>query len=119
MRKVRRTANGSSTVRQRELEPSIGTVVAVTDDPRLSRTEIGQLVYNWIGVDGGYLGNFSYAKHDRFWMETCNVHIDTGAFPGTTRECFEETMFETSAKNQAAALRAILEDYFPPIRANR
>jgi hypothetical protein len=83
----------------------------MSDDPRLSRKEIGRLVHNWIGVDGGYLGSFSYAKHDRFWMETCDLHVDTSAFPGTTRACFEETLFEASARDQAAALRAILEEY--------
>jgi hypothetical protein len=96
------------------VEVWMGTVAGVTDDPRLSRKEIGRLVHNWIGVDGGYLGNFSYAKHDRFWMETCDLHVDTSAFPGPTRECFEQTLFEASARDQAAALRAILEDYPPP-----
>jgi hypothetical protein len=82
-----------------------------SDHQRLTRKEIGRLVHNWIGVDGGYLGNFSYAKHDRFWMEACDLYVDTGAFPGTTRACFEETLFGASARDQAAVLRAILEEY--------
>jgi hypothetical protein len=86
----------------------------MSNDPRLSRKEVGRLVHNWIGVDGGYLGSFSYAKHDRFWMEACDLHVDTSGFPGTTRECFETTLFEASARDQAAALRAILEDYPSP-----
>lgn len=86
----------------------------MTNDPRLTRKEIGKLVHNWIGVNGGYLGNFSYSTHDRFWMETCDLHVDTTSYPGTTRVCFEETLFEASARDQAAALRAILEDYPPP-----
>ncbi len=80
----------------------------------MSRKEIGRLVYKWIGVDGGYLGSFSYARHDRFWLEVCDVAISTAAFDGTTRECFEKTLFEAPAKDQAAVLRAILEDY-PPL----
>ncbi len=86
------------------------------DDLRLTRKEISRLVYNWIGVDGGYLGSFSYASHDRFWLEVCDQAVSTGAFPGTTRECFEATLLAASAKDQAAVLRAILDDY-PPLEA--
>lgn len=84
------------------------------DEARLTRKEVGRLVHNWIGVDGGYLGNFSYARHDQFWMEVCDVQVDTAAFPGPTRACFEATLFEASAKDQSAVLRTILEDY-PPL----
>ena len=54
-------------------------------DQRLTRKEIGRLVHSWIGVDGGYLGGFSYASHDRFWLENCDIAVDTSAFTGTTR----------------------------------
>lgn len=81
------------------------------DERRLTRKEIGRLVHNWIGVDGGYLAGFSYASHNRFWLETCDLVVDTNAYPGTTRECFEETLFSADLHDQAAALRAILEDY--------
>jgi hypothetical protein len=91
---------------------------AARDDMRLTTKEIGRLVHNWIGVDGGYLGNFSYPTHDRFWMEVCDLHVDTNAFQGTTRACFEETLFQASASHQAAALRAILEDYPPSATAD-
>lgn len=80
---------------------------------KLSRREIGRLVHNWIGVSGGYLGDFSYARHDRFWLDVCDVFVDTAEFAGTTRECFEQTLFEVDARRQAAALRSILEQYPP------
>lgn len=86
------------------------------DDPRLTRKEIGRLVYNWIGVHDGYLGSFSYAKHDRFWLEVCDLSVGTAAYAGTTRACFEDTLFRAAPKDQAAVLRAILEDY-PPLAA--
>ena len=89
-------------------------VTSPTEDQRLSRKEVGRLVHNWIGVDGGYLGNFSYAKHDRFWMEACDLHVDTSAFNCTTRECFEQTLLSARARDQAAALRSILEEYPRP-----
>lgn len=85
-----------------------------SEDQRLTRKEIGRLVHNWIGVDGGYLGNFSYAAHDRFWMEVCDLEVETGAFPGTTRACFEDTLYRASARDQAAVLKAILDEYPAP-----
>ena len=83
----------------------------VPHSERLTRKEIGSLVHNWIGVDSGYLGHFSYARHDRFWMELCDKYVNTSSYEGTTRACFEETLFEASAKEQGLALRAILEEY--------
>ena len=80
---------------------------------KLTRSEIGRFVYNWIGVDAGYLGSFTYASHDRFWREVGDVYVDTNLFAGTARECFEKTLFEANAKDQAAALRAIVDDYPP------
>lgn len=80
-------------------------------DLRLTNREVSRLVHNWIGVNGGYLGDFSYGRHDRFWMEVADLHVDTNTFPGTTRACFEETLLGASASVQAAVLRAILEEY--------
>lgn len=82
--------------------------------PGLTKNEIRRLVNSWIGVEGGYLGEFSYATHDDFWLDTCDIDVDTHAFPGTTRECFIETLFDAPASSQAAALREILERY-PPL----
>lgn len=83
----------------------------MASSPKLTRSEIGRLVHNWIGVEGGYLGTFSYRSHDRFWLETCDLYVDTNSFAGTTRQCFEDTLFNAEAKDQAAALRAILLEY--------
>lgn len=85
----------------------------LANDIRLTRGEIRKLVYQWIGVDGGYLVGFSYARHDEFWLEVCDVAISTSDFLGTTRECFEATLFGASVAHQAAVLRAILDRYPP------
>lgn len=90
------------------------STTASTESQRLTRKEISRLVHNWIGLNGGYLGDFSCASHERFWMETRDRHVSTAEFAGTTRACFEDTLFGASAQDQAAALRAILEDY-PPV----
>lgn len=95
-------------------DPECGIIVGMPDlpsDVRLTRAEITKLAYKWIGVDGGYLGRFSYASHDRFWLDVCDVPISTAAFNGTTRACFEATLFEASAADQAAVLRALLDEY--------
>lgn len=84
------------------------------NDQRLTRSEISTLVHRWIGVDGGYLGRFTYRSHDQFWLEACELEIDTTDYPGTCRECFEATLREASARDQAAALRLVLEEY-PPL----
>ncbi len=89
--------------------------MAESDDVKLTRREIGRIVHHWVGVAGGYLGDFSYARHDCFWLELCDVYVDTSSFEGTTRECFEKTIYEVSAAHQAVALRALLEDY-PPLK---
>jgi hypothetical protein len=83
---------------------------------RLTRREVSRLVNDWIGVADGYLGDFNYTTHDRFWLEACDLDVDTNAYPGTTRQCFEETLFGATSEDQAAVLRAILDDY-PPLPA--
>lgn len=77
----------------------------------LSHVEITKLVYKWIGVEGGYLVGFSYSSHDRFWLDICDLAISTSAFAGTTRECFEATLFNASAADQANVLREVLDRY--------
>ncbi len=86
--------------RSAECGSSIGSAM---DSVKLTRREIGRLVHNWIGVSGGYLGNFSYSRHDRFWLDVCDVCVDTSGFDGTTRECFEHTLFEVDASRLSMA----------------
>ncbi|MHB1584469.1 MAG: abortive infection family protein [Acidimicrobiales bacterium] len=89
-----------------------------SDGRRLTRREVEALTYDWIGVEGGYLGDFTYHKHDRFWRQVCDIEVDTNAFPGTTRECFVETLLHAAPVHQAAVLRAILDDY-PPLEPDQ
>lgn len=83
----------------------------MVDSVGLTKREVGRLVNDWIGVDGGYLGAFTYAKHDRFWSDVCDIDVDTYEFKGTTRACFEHTLLSAAPACQAAALAALLEDY--------
>lgn len=87
--------------------------MAATPPQPLTYSEIGTIVYDWIGVDGGYLGDFTYAKHDRFWRQLAGLHVDT-ASNSPTRQCFEDTLASVDPGTQAAALREILVLY-PPL----
>lgn len=80
---------------------------------RLTFSEIGKLVHNWIGVDSGYLNGFTYAKHDRFWLHLADIHVNT-AKNSPTRQCFEDTLGSVSEQHQAAVLREILNMFPPP-----
>lgn len=81
------------------------------NDRRLTNREIGRIVTSWLGVEGGYLADFSYSSHNTFWLEACDLIVDTHGFDGTTRECFIHTLSNASASDQSKALRAILDGY--------
>jgi hypothetical protein len=42
----------------------------------LTRQEIARLVNRYIGVSGGYLGDFSYRTHAEFYPEYCDLDIN-------------------------------------------
>lgn len=75
----------------------------------LSNFEIMRVVNGYIGVSGGYLGNFSYRTHQEFYPMYCGLDIDTNAFSGTTRERFIEILSTSDAPTQAKILRGVLE----------
>lgn len=77
----------------------------------MTEAEVRKLVQLWIGVDGGYLGDFGYSSHDLFWLQTCDKAVDTHAFDGTTRECFIATLLDASPRDQALALDAVVERF--------
>lgn len=54
----------------------------------LTAGEVQRIVNRWIGVDAGYLGEFTYASHAAFYAEYCDLDIDPYEFEGTTREKF-------------------------------
>ena len=55
----------------------------------LKSSEIHWVVNNYIGVSGGYLGDFSYASHREFYANYCDLEVDVDAFAeATTRKKF-------------------------------
>lgn len=94
----------SFVVDQREL----GLVVS-----GMTRMDIMKLVNRYIGVSGGYLGDFSYRTHAEFYTEYCNLDFNPYEMQGTTRERFIEIITKCSAKDQAKIVRGILAKYPP------
>ena len=78
---------------------------------RLTRVEINKLVNRYIGVNGGYLGDFNYRTHLDFYLDL-DLDIDPYNHEGTTRERFIKILSENPPHVQARILKGIL-DRFP------
>jgi hypothetical protein len=77
---------------------------------KFGRMEINKVV-SYIGVDGGYLGDFSYRTHEEFYPNYCNLDINPYEYYGTTRERFIAILTEATASNQARIIQGIIEKY--------
>lgn len=73
----------------------------------LKQAEISKLVYKYIGVSGGYLGNSSYRSHHEFYIEL-DLDIDPYKYDGTTRERFIKVLSESPPQVQARILEGVL-----------
>lgn len=75
----------------------------------LTKQQVMQVVNRYIGVSGGYLGDFSYRSHSEFYPEYCGIdNVDTNCFDGTTRERFIEILSSRPAADQARILRGVV-----------
>lgn len=77
----------------------------------LSNPEIMKIVNRYIGVSGGYLGDFSYRTHAEFYPEYCELDIDPNQYEGTTRERFIEILKNSPSNIQAKIIRGVLERF--------
>lgn len=77
----------------------------------LTDREIDTVVYRYIGVNDGFLGDFSYASHAQFYPLYCDLNIDPYSYRGTTRERFIEILKAQSPRDQAKILRGVLERF--------
>ncbi|MCH8151918.1 MAG: abortive infection family protein [Planctomycetes bacterium] len=73
----------------------------------LKKSQISKLVYKYIGVSGGYLGDFSYRSHQEFYVEL-DLDIDPYTRDGTTRERFITILRESAPQVQARILEGVL-----------
>ncbi|RZZ86983.1 abortive infection family protein [Pseudoxanthomonas winnipegensis] len=78
----------------------------------LRSSEIHWVVHQYIGVEGGYLGDFSYRTHREFYSAFCDLDLDLDSFGGnTTRERFLAVLSGVEGHQQAAILRGIAKKY--------
>jgi hypothetical protein len=84
----------------------------IKDTKRLSRPEIFKIVNQYIGVEAGYLGEFSYRTHHDFYLEYCGIeNINPYDYEGTTRERFIQILSENPPHIQAKILEGVLKKY--------
>lgn len=78
----------------------------------LTEMQIKKLVSRYIGVEGGYLGNFSYRTHADFYVDL-DLDIDPNKYSGTTRERFTQILSESAPGVQASILEGIVKRFVP------
>lgn len=78
---------------------------SVQSEYGLKKSEINKLVYRYIGVSGGYLGDFSYRSHNEFYIEL-DLDVDPYKYNGTTRERFIKILSETHLRCRRGSLMA-------------
>lgn len=84
---------------------------AVDNSTALSTSEILALVNQYIGVDGGYLGDFNQRTHADFYREYCNLAIDPNKYQGTTRERFIAIISSVPPQDQAAIIHGVIKRF--------
>jgi hypothetical protein len=78
----------------------------------LSSGEITKIINRYIGVSGGYLGDFSYRTHADFYPEFCDLDINPDLIEdSTTRYRFQQILQRTSPWEQAKIVRGVVERF--------
>jgi hypothetical protein len=99
-----------------------GTIVSMSAQQKhgLSRPEIYSVVNDYIGVEGGYLSDFTYRSHAEFYPYYCDLDINPLELDGmTTRERFVHILERAKPSEQAKILRGVLRKCPPADDAER
>ena len=80
------------------------------DSRSLTQKEIQKLVNKYIGVSGGYLGDFSYKTHHEFYVDL-DLDINPNDLPGTTRQRFIQILSTSEPDVQARILNGVLSRF--------
>lgn len=102
----------SSTAVELHMQPAQPEATLTPDEQEraLKPIEIKTLVNRYIGVNQGYLGDFSYQRHRDFYTDL-GLDINPDAIQGTTRERFTKILAENCPQVQAKILEGILHLY--------
>ena len=73
----------------------------------LRPSEIHWIANHYIGVSGGYLGDFTYPSHREFYAAYCDLKIDPEDYPGTTRQRFLAVLSSANPRCQAAIVQGV------------
>lgn len=79
--------------------------------------DIQKLVEDYIGTSSGYLNQFSYSIHDRFYHQYCDLDVDVASYRQrghTTRTAFIEILKTAPPRAQASIIRGVFEMIPPP-----
>jgi len=83
----------------------------------LTKPEIFMITNSYIGVSGGYLGDFSYRTHEEFYPYFCDLNITPAGYEGTTRQKFLSILENADGPTQSKILKGVLKkypiDFFP------
>ncbi|MGH3431079.1 MAG: abortive infection family protein [Mycobacteriales bacterium] len=93
------------------LAPTDASVAVLEQRSGMTPAEIAGLVNRYIGVNEGYLGDFSYSTHRAFYPQYCDLDIDPDQYDGTTRQRFMTILSGLSASDQAKVVRGALERF--------
>lgn len=85
-------------------------LVATNEKQGLKEFQIKRLVYRYIGVSSGYLGDFSYASHAEFYADL-DLDINPYDYTGTTRERFIAIVNSQPPEIQAKIISGILHRF--------
>jgi len=77
----------------------------------LTQQDILRIVNKYIGVTGGYLGDFTYRLLAEFYPEYCGLDVDTAAYEGTIRQRFIAIACDLEPRDQARMLRGVLSRF--------
>jgi hypothetical protein len=77
----------------------------------LTKPEIFMITNTYIGVEGGYLGNFTYKTHEEFYPYYCDLNISPEGYEGTTKKRFLAILENSDALTQAKILKGVLKKY--------
>ena len=81
------------------------------ESTKLKSGEILKLVNEYIGIHGGYLGDFTYRTHQEFYPQFCDVEADPNDYEGTTRERFIKILQGSNKEAQAKIIQGVFKKY--------